>query len=154
MNRLGTYSKFIVDPVVVYLYGVPQGARPDPAVRKALANSLHNAIIDALNDRYMIVSQPAPGVARLRIAITDIEKSATALNALPPTAIAGMGLGGASMEAELLDSETGEQVGAVIQSKKGKRMTASGLKEWGDAEAVMKEWAARFKKVLDEAHGY
>lgn len=153
MERLGDYSSFIVDPVVVYLHGVPQGARPDPAVRKALADSLHKKIIDAVSDRYLIVTEPAPGVAQLRIAITDIEKSSAALNALP-TAISGMGLGGASMEAELLDAETGEQIGAVVQRQQGKKFSTAGMTEWGDAEAVMKEWAARFRKVLDEAHGY
>jgi hypothetical protein len=30
MKRLGTYDEFIIEPVVVQLYGTPQGARPDP----------------------------------------------------------------------------------------------------------------------------
>ena len=66
--------------------------------------------------------------------------------------ITGVGLGGASMEAELLDSLTGEQVGAVVQNQKGSRLSMSGTKEWGDAKAVMDEWAKRFRKRLDEVH--
>ncbi len=154
MKRLGTYSQFIIDPVAVHLYGIKRGKRPDRAVQQALANHMHNAIINAISDRYMVVSQPAPNVARMRIAITDIDKSTPALNVLPQTKLAGMGLGGASMEGELLDSETGEQIGALIEGKKGKIVSFSGLKEWGDAQAVMDEWAKSFRKRLDEAHGY
>jgi hypothetical protein len=66
----------------------------------------------------------------------------------------GLGIGGASMEAEVIDSQTGEQIGAVIQSQKGKRISMSGLKKWGDAKAVMDDWVKRFRKLLDEAHGY
>lgn len=153
MKRLGNYSQFIVEPVVVYLHGVPQGKRPDRETQKELANYLHNAIVDAISDRYMIVSQPAPGVAKLRVAITDVEKSSAALNILPQTKMTGLGLGGASMEGEVLDSRSGEQIGAVIQSQKGKRLSMSGIKKWGDAKAVMDEWAKRFRERLDEAHG-
>jgi hypothetical protein len=154
MKRLGEYSSFIVEPVVVHLYGIPQGARPDPAARQALANYLHNVIISAISDRYMIVSQPGSGIGRIRIALTDLEKSTPALNVLPQTKLTGIGLGSASMEGEVLDSQTGEQIGALIESKKGSRVSLSGMKEWGDAQSVMDEWAKRFRKRLDEAHGY
>ncbi len=57
------------------------------------------------------------------------------------------------MEGEMLDSLTGEQIGAVIQSSQGGRISLQGYKKWSSAEAVIKEWAARFRKRLDEAHG-
>jgi hypothetical protein len=154
MKRLGSYERFIIEPVVVQLYGTPQGARPDPEIRRELANYMHNAIINSIRDSYFIVSQPGPGIARLRVALTDIDKSTPAMNVLPQTKMTGLGIGGASMEAELLDSQTGEQIGVVIQSQKGKRVSMSGLKKWGDAKAVMDDWAERFRKRLDEAHGY
>jgi hypothetical protein len=151
MKRLSAYDQFIIDPVIVHLHGTDKG--PDMKTRRELANYMHNAIVNAIRDRYMVVSQPAPGVARLRIAITDVDKSTPALNVLPQTKLVGMGLGGASMEGELLDSKTGEQIGAVIKSQKGSRISLSGLKEWGDAKAVMDDWAERFRRRLDEAHG-
>ena len=57
-----------------------------------------------------------------------------------------------SMEGEVIDSQTGEQIGAVIQTQKGSRLSLAGVKKWGDAKAVMDEWAKRFRKRLDEAH--
>jgi hypothetical protein len=74
------------------------------------------------------------------------------MSVVPTANIIGIGLGGASMEAEVVDSLTGEQIGAVIESQKGKRLSLKGLSKWGDAKAVMNGWAKRFKERLDEAH--
>ena len=153
MKRLSSYDRFIIEPVVVRLYGTPQGSRPEPEIRRELANYMQNAIVKAIRDRYKTVSHSGPGIARIRVAITDIDKSTPAMNVLPQTKMTGLGIGGASMEGELLDSQTGEQIGAVIQSQKGKRISLSGLKKWGDAKAVMDDWVKRFRKRLDEAHG-
>ena len=153
IQRLGSYSKFIIEPVRVLLYKERQDS-PDRATQTALANYMHNAIVNALGDRYMIVSQPGPGVARVSIAITDIEMSTPVFNVLPQTRLSGEALGGVSMEAEVLDSQTFEQIGALVESKKGSPVSLSGLKTWGDAKSVMDDWARRFRKRLDEAHGY
>jgi hypothetical protein len=151
MNRLGSYSKFIIEPVVFRLYNVPVGKRPDMKTRTELSNYMHHAIVKAIQERYMVVSQPAAEVARVKVAITDIDKSVSSLNVLPASKLSGIGLGGVSMEAEVVDAITGEQIGAVIQSKRGSRVSAAGLNKWGDAHAVMDAWAQRFRNVLDEA---
>jgi hypothetical protein len=151
MKKLAQYKQFIVEPVVIHLHGMKQGARPDPETRRELANYMNDAIVKAIRDKYMIVSQPGPGVAKVRVAITDIEQSNPVLNAIPQLTSAG--LGSVSMEAELLDSQTGKQIAALIEAQKGRRLSFSGLKKWGDAKAVMDGWAERFSKRLDEAHG-
>jgi hypothetical protein len=76
------------------------------------------------------------------------------MNVLPQAKLTGLGIGGASMEAELLDSQTGEQIGAIIEGRKGSQVSLAGLKEWGDAKAIMDDWAKGFRKRLDEAHDY
>lgn len=154
MARLSTYSKFIIEPVIVNLDWKRREFRPDRTTLKSFANYMHNAIVNAIGDRYMIVSQPGPGVAQMRIALTDIETSSPVFNVLPHTRLSGEGLGGASMEAELLDSQTGEQIGALIEGQKGSRFSFASLEKWGDAKAVMDDWAKRFRERLDEAHGY
>lgn len=153
IKRLGNYTGFIIEPVDVRLYGIPQGSRPDPPKRRKLANYMYNALIKEISDHYMIVSQPGPGIARVRVALTDIQRGTPAWNVLPQTKLTGLGLGGASIEGEILDSQTGDQIGALIESRKGKMISLSGLKKWGDAKAVMDGWAKRFRKRLDEAHG-
>lgn len=153
MERLGTYSMFIIKPVRVRLYHkVPSS--PDRATLTTLANYMHNAIVNVIRDRYMIVSQPGPGVALIKIAITDIESSVAGVPLLPLAAMTGTGSGGASMEAEVLDSQTYEQIGALIESQKGSRVTLKKYMKWDDAKSVMDNWAKRFRERLDEAHGY
>ncbi len=134
------------------IYGARKSSELDRSTQTALANYFHNAIVNTVGDRYEIVSQPAPGVALLRIAITDIESSAASLTLLPHFQISGAGLGGASMEAELLDSQSREQIGAVIERQKGSRFSLDSVTQWGDAKSVMDDWANRFRKRIDEAH--
>lgn len=149
---LSDYSKFILDPVVVHFHG--EAKKPDisPKELAELRQYMYAAVFNAVLQNYDIVRRPGPGVARIRIALTDIEKSSPVMNVVPTTKLVGVGLGGVSMEAELVDSLTGEQIGAIIESQKGKRLSFKGLSRWGDAKAVMNGWAKRFKERLDEAH--
>ena len=57
------------------------------------------------------------------------------------------------MEAEMIDSQTGRQIVAVVESQIGKRLSLAGINTWGDAKAVMDDWAHRLRERLDEAHG-
>jgi hypothetical protein len=115
-----------------------------------LTNYLHAKIVGAVQDSgNRVVYQPASGVARIRVALTDIDRS-TAASLLPQAKLMGAGIGGASMEAEVVDSMTGEQIGAVVESKKGSKMPFANLGEWDAAKQVMDDWAKRFKKRLDE----
>ncbi len=152
-SSLGQYSKFIIEPVVVRFHDPAEEKKVDHETIVQLREYMEDAISKAISDRYAIVSQPGPGVARLRVALTDLDKSTPALNVLPQTKLTGLGVGGAAMEAELLDSQTGVQIAAVVQKKKGSMLSFSGLKKWGDAKAVMDAWAKRFRERLDEAHG-
>ena len=76
------------------------------------------------------------------------------MNIHPATKLSGLGLGGASMEAEALDSQTGGRVMAVVDTDEGNRLAlTAGLSETGHAQQVIKHWVDRFVKRLDEAHG-
>lgn len=150
-RALGSYSTFIVDPVAGRLYGGSRGKISGEDLRD-LTNYMHAAIVGQLSKRYAIAYRPGPGVARIRVAITDLKKSNAALNVVPQTKLAGVGLGGASMEAEMVDSQTGRQIGAVVESQLGQRLSMAGISTWGDAKAVMDDWAKRLKKRVDDAH--
>ena len=153
------YSKFIIDPVVVHFHAGSEAVvkRTKGKITEQditdLKNYMHDAIVKTLSDRYSIAYRPGPGIARVRIAITDLKKSNVLMNIHPGSKLLGSGLGGASLEAEWLDSQTGEQVAALLESQLGDRLSLDGLSEWGDAKAIMDDWAQRFRKRLDEAHG-
>lgn len=150
-NPLAKYNAFIIEPVVLRLYAERQGELAGDKDLPQLSLYFRGAIVEALADRYQIVSAAGPGVARLRVAITDLKKSTPALNVLPQTKLTGLGLGGATMEAELLDSQSNQQIAAVVESQVGNRLSLSGLSAWGDAKEIMDEWAKRTRKRLDEA---
>jgi hypothetical protein len=151
--QVGQYSKFILDPITVKLYDKETAEKVKPEDVAHLQEFLYTQILKDKPEQYQIVSTPGPGVARMRIAITNLEKSNPALNVLPQTKLTGAGLGQASAEFELLDSQTDAQLAAGIDSQTGSRFSLSGLSAWGDVEAVMKDWAKRIWVRVDEAHG-
>lgn len=151
--NLGSYSTFIIDPVVVHFHEEAKGDTSDPDTLTRMTTYLRGALANAIKDRYGITAQPGPGVARLRVAITDIDKASTVSKLIPIGKALGAGRGGASMEAELLDSVTGQQLGAVIESSPG-TVLSLGAAKWGDAEAAMDKWARRFRQRLDQAYGF
>ncbi len=156
VNRaaVARYSNFIVDPVKVHFHS---GAKAIELRTKGkltqrqltdLTNYLHAKITQVIRESgKRIAYQPAAGVARVRVALTDISGSSAA--SLVPTAkLMGAGIGGASMEAEVIDSMTGQQIGAVVESKKGSNIPFANLGEWDAARQVIDDWAKRLKKTL------
>ena len=153
-GRLGNYSKFIIEPVTVHLH---RRSKTKKKISEEdltdLKNYMHAALVKAIDDGYEVVYRPGPGVARVRIALTDIKKTEVLLNIHPTSKLIGAGLGGASLEAELVDSQSGEQIAALVESQLGDRLSLDGLSTWGDAKSIMDDWASRTRKRLDEAHG-
>jgi hypothetical protein len=149
MAALGKYSKFIIEPVEIRVYkGSCDLSQED---KTDLKNYMHTALVKAIEGPYEIVYNPGPGVARVRVAITDLKKSEIVQNTMPLTKLAGTGLGGACLEAELVDSETHKQIGALVESQIGNRLSLDGYATWGDAKAIMDGWAERFRARLDES---
>lgn len=146
------YTGFIVDPVQVRYYSgaKSEGKLTDEQIGD-LTNYTHSKIVEAIqNAGKKVVHQPAKGVARIRVALTDIERTG-AINMLPQASLLGAGIGGASMEAEVVDSMTREQIGAVIESGKGGRIPFTNLGDWTAAKNVIDGWTERFQKRLEEA---
>ena len=152
---LADYDKFIVDPILVHFAPNAKGTAMDPAKVKKVTDYAAEQLSRALSERYQVVSAAGPGVLRLRIALTDIKKTTPAMNILPQTKLSGVGIGGASMEAEAVDSQSGERVLAVVASGKGSFFAfKAGLESLGHAKEVIGKWAERFAKRVDKAHGY
>jgi hypothetical protein len=154
-TALDGYSSFIVDKVNLHMHSkskvrkeLKKGDVTDQEV-KDLTNYMHSAIVKAVKDAgKKVVYQPGPGVVRIRVALTDIEKSSI-VSAVPQASLVGAGIGGASMEAEMVDSQTGEQIGAVVQSKDGSRLPFTNLGEWTTVKKVIDKWAKTLQEKLE-----
>jgi hypothetical protein len=141
------YDKVLMDQVVFYFSKDSKYKGINPEEINKLSDAFHKAMVKALKDEYPFVSEPGPGVLRIRCAITDVKKSRPLLNTI--TAVMPIGLaisfvkkgvtgthtnvGGASMEAEFLNSQTNERIAAVITGQKGyenfwmRRMESNGV---------------------------
>ena len=102
---------------------------------------------------YEVVSEPGPGVASFRLAITEIDASIAALNITIYTKATGAGLGGIAAEGEIVDAVTGEQLAAAIRWGTGSRVLRAGLSKFGDCKLVIDRWAADIRERLDQARG-
>jgi hypothetical protein len=152
-------NAFIVDPVTVHFKEGSEAikAKSEGKVTEKdlmdLTNYFHDALVKSISEAgYTVAYQPGPGVARIRAAITDL-KETSALNMLPQASLLGVGVGGMAMEAEFVDSQTGKQIAAVVETQKGGRIPFSNLGEWGTAKGIMDGWAKRLKERLDEGKG-
>ena len=138
---LGNYEKFIIDRVeVLFDYGTQAEVKNWDEVEQ-LRTYMRRAIEDAIWSNWQVVSEPGPRVARVRTALTNVKRASA------------FRMGGASMEMELLDTQTGEQIGAFVESQEKGRPLGEYYK-WENAKAVMDDWAKRFYNRLKEAHGY
>ena len=160
---LAAYDKFLIDPVLIYFHEEAQGTGVDPAELAQLAGFLRDEVVEALVEggAYEIVEEAGPGVVQLRAAITDVvpvdPKKNVGATAVGMAAGVGlllprMDLGRTSIEAEFLDSQTGERLVAVVAEKRGKRFggKVKGAKTWGDVKAAFKKWAKNLRKQLDQ----
>jgi hypothetical protein len=148
--NLYSYRKFMLDPVVVHFAPKDEGTAIDPGKVKELTDYFHDQTVKALSKNYLVVDRPASGVLRLRIAITKIVETTPLLNVHPAMKLTGAGLGGASMEAEAIDSVTNKRVAAIVETASGRRLSVGvGLSTLGHAKQVIDGWVERFVKRLD-----
>ena len=145
----GRYQRLMIDPVVLFLVDEPGGVELSPEDRAELARTFREAMIEEVQDAYEIVDAPAPDVLRLRFAITRV---------LPVPADESRGdknlavdLGGATMEAEALDSASGRRLAVLVSTKRAETFyTSLGIfTTLGQAKQAFREWAKLMRTGLD-----
>jgi len=154
-GNFGNYSKFFIEPVaMLYRHPTEEQIFDDEqlqSLQEHFATKVRNALTKG--DAYQVMEMPGPGTATLRLGITHVDVTIGALNITLYTKITGAGLGGAAMEGEVVDSETGEQIGDVIRWGTGSRILKAGFTPTGDAKIAIDRWAKGLRERIDEAHG-
>lgn len=156
-ESLAQYSNFIVDDVDYYFRHETQTVNRRTKNKmtqqelKDLTNYLQSRIMEAVvASGNNVVFRPGRGVARIRMSITDITDS-TNTTLLPVSKMLRMGVGGAALEAEILDTMTDKQIAAIVETQKGSNSPFTGLGKWGSTKEVIDEWAERFEARLSSA---
>jgi hypothetical protein len=136
--NMRVYGKFIVDPVkVLFDYGTDSDVKSWDEVEK-LRTYMRDVIVDAIEPDYWVVADPGPGVARVRTALTSIKRASA------------FSMGGVSIEIEVIDSRTGEQIAALVESQQ-KGGALGEYYDWENAKKIMDEWGSRFRDRLKES---
>lgn len=148
---LGQYDRFIVEPIVLHIAPNSKGGSIDPAKLQELMTYFDDYARKTLGAKYDLVDQPGPGTARIRVALTDVKLGKTVMSVVPMARMAGAGLGGASFEAEMIDSVTQSRIMAVVDSSSGKRFGSLGLDPLDNAQFVFRFWIDDFVRRIERA---
>jgi hypothetical protein len=156
-----TYDKLMVDSVIFFLADDSQYKGIDPQEMKELADGFNKELAAALQAKYPIVTEPGPGVMRVKIAITGFKQSRPALSAVTSVVPVGIavstvkkgatgswtGSGATSAELMALDSTTNDVIALAADDR------TAGFTErfskWGSAQEAFKFWAGRLAAFLD-----
>jgi len=144
---LRDYDDLMIDKVEVWLLPDSEGEKLDAETRKKVAAAFDRILRRTLAPYYDVVERPGPNVMRMRIAITDIAPAGQDVEGGPDVSV-----GAASMELELIDSVSGERLGAAVDKIVGSYAGQRAPKEWRSVEGAFIEWANRILDYLDRHH--
>jgi hypothetical protein len=157
--KRGAYNKVIVEEITIY----SQDQETDMQIAEEATSYLAKGFADLLENKGLAASEPGPGVLRLKLAITGVEKSKEdlkAYNFVPVAAIfrgAQTATGKVStyidtmFEAEMTDSVSGEQVVAIVAKGIEETEKRSGdALGFDDIKPTLDKWLAQYEKTLDD----
>jgi uncharacterized lipoprotein YmbA len=135
------YDRLMFDDVVLHRRPGSKTELTPQQIGKATA-AFRDIFIETIEPYYTVVDAPAPHVLRVRIAITDVEPIQ-----------AGISVGSASIEGELLDAQSGERLLAIVDTIEGSKKGREAQEKWRAVEGAFHEWAERLLDYMDEVHG-
>lgn len=155
------YKKFMVDYVVFAFAEDSQSKKINGDEMKKLGDSCTLAVVNAIKDKYPIVSEPGPDVLRFRFAIVDMKQSNPVLSTISTVVPVGMGIsilkkgatdswsgsGSTTSQWMFVDSMSNEVL-AVVEDHYAAGFTER-FSKWGSSEDAFKYWGARIRKVID-----
>ncbi len=160
-KNIHRYVAVIVDPPAVYVSTDAAGkAIPDRGAA-ALRDYFQEAVTNAVGDALPVVQSSGPLVLRLRSAIVgvDVGQQGEAVDQKDGNTLErAVNIGKVGVEMELVDSETGQQIAAVVDRQNLGEGAAIGSvnfsrdEKFRAATEAFDGWASRLRQFLDSAH--
>lgn len=148
-GALGRCEAFFVEPITVYSIEGDYLRRVEDEEVQKLADDFRRKIIRELDSRHTMMPQPRRNMALLRIAITDVSTGYLTLQLLPGALVPNAMRGGASIEAEFIDSVSGARIALFRDTRQGERQGfLSGLGKWDGVQKAFDEWARMLKGAV------
>lgn len=162
---LKKYSKILIEPVEIWLHPDSEYKGIQPDTLKAMADSFAQILINELEPEYTVVGNVGADTLVVRLAIMGLKTKkkkrsllgyvpvALVLGALNTNALKRVSLVDAGIEAEVLDSITGERLAVLVDTgiQVPKSESKKGKLSWKDIEMSLRFYAKRFKAQLDES---
>jgi hypothetical protein len=159
---LTKYKKFMIDYVVFAFADDSESKVINGDEMKKLGDACTLAVIDALKDKYPVVSEPGPDVMRLKFAIVDLKQSRPGISAITSVIPVGLGLsiikkgatdswsgsGATTSQWIVIDSMIDEVIG--VAEDEYKAGFTERFSKWGSAEEAFKYWGKRIRQIADE----
>jgi hypothetical protein len=148
---IDSYDKILIEPMAFFLHPDAKGTNVDSGKVSEVTTYFDTLARDTLLHYYQVVDQPGPGVMRLKTALTDINTASPTKNVVSTIVIkTGVDVGGASIEAELLDSQTGELIASFVDSRKGRSfLNTKNYRSLGDSKKAIQYWVEHTAEYLD-----
>ena len=158
-----SYTKILMDPVKFYS---DKNSKLEGEDKKRIVDYLDATIKEQLKTDYMFVNEPSAETMRLRVAITEARGSKVVMDTISSIIPIGMAIGlvkkvavgtnlsvgKASVELEILDSQTGERLVAAVDERAGRKYTGKfdKFQKYHTVEDAFDFWAEKLKKRLAE----
>jgi len=160
---LSSYTGILVDHPVARMSDAARASIGDDDMAYLLG-SFEHSLRETLGKKWNLVDAPGPGVLRIRSCVTDADSAIgvlTPFSRIFPWGVliskgkqlvtgTAVNVGKASAEMEILDSESGEQLGAAVDRRVGTGVARLVARSWGDIDAAFDLWAERTAKRLAE----
>jgi hypothetical protein len=163
MKSLRRYVAIIVEPVEVYVATSADPSLIPERARETVSKYFEHALVDAVSDAFPVVESAGPLVLRLRSALVGIDLG----GAVAPVELPALTekpleraivLEKVRVEMELVDSETGERIAAMVDKAtvgEGAEVGSenfSRLERFNEAKSAFDQWAGRVREFLDSEH--
>ena len=163
-GKMANYSAVMIDQPEIFVAANSKykGMKPDDM--KQLADAFRAAMAESLSATYMIVDQPGPNVLYVRFAISNVQlkkHKKGLLGYTPIGLVAGaaksamtsdftkkIDLKGLTMEMEILDSISEDQLAALLETRSGKKDEPA---SWEELESLITVYSHRVGCRLDNA---
>ena len=158
------YRKIILEPVTVWRGSKSGLAKMDVEDVQKLVDYLHSKVNEELEKDFTLVDRPGGDTMRIRIALTDADKSMVVLDTISNVIPIGLGVsilkdiatgkpssvGDASIEAEVLDSLSNDRLGAFVDRRVGGKALRGKFDSWDDVKEAYDYWAKGMGEKLAE----
>lgn len=155
----GSFEKVMLDPVE--LYSAKGNSNNEDAAQAAAY--LNDGIRKLFSDKGILATEPGPKVARLKLAITGVEKTKEELkayNLIPVSAVfrgAQAATGNVAtyiatmFEGEAVDSTSGDRVLAIVIKSISETSKRSGdILTFEDFKPTLDQWLEQFSHTVDQ----